>query len=439
MNKYQQHFDKVREILDTQTPLLDKQKLKAFVEHFISDSRKYTDVLQEQDSPLYLIDEEALIQKAVEFRDEFKAVLPKVKFFYALKSNSHPFLIQTVISQGYGIDVSSGKELRESLVFNPQEIIFSGPGKTPEELSLAVEHADKVIILLDNFSELRRLNRIVSQRKINVRVGVRLMIEENGLWRKFGIALSQLEDFIAEASNYKNINLCGLQFHASWNLDASKQTAFCKRLAQSLSKFDKETLKTIKFVDIGGGYWPDQGEWMQPSATQEGQLLKCLAPQLSEGMDHRCLPALSIADFANQISQTLNEHLLPYVDCEIFMEPGRVISHESMHILLKVVDKKASDVVITDGGTNIIGWERFEMDFFPVINLTRPSLVEHPCMVFGSLCTPHDVWGYSYFGENIEEGDVLLIPTQGAYTYSLRQDFIKPLAGEVILKSKLLV
>jgi diaminopimelate decarboxylase len=35
------------------------------------------------------------------------------------------------------------------------------------------------------------------------------------------------------------------------------------------------------------------------------------------------------------------------------------------------------------------------------------------------------VWGYRYFGKEIKEGDILMIPTQGAYTYSLRQEFIK--------------
>jgi len=99
-----------------------------------------------------------------------------------------------------------------------------------------------------------------------------------------------------------------------------------------------------------------------------------------------------------------------------------------MHILLTVVDKKAEDLVIVDGGTNIVGWERFETDYFPVINLSRPSLMERSSLIFGSLCTPHDVWGYGYFGDGIEPGDILMVPSQGAYTYSLRQSFIKPLA-----------
>ncbi|MFH1143386.1 MAG: hypothetical protein V1774_02440, partial [Candidatus Eisenbacteria bacterium] len=72
-------------------------------------------------------------------------------------------------------------------------------------------------------------------------------------------------------------------------------------------------------------------------------------------------------------------------------------------------------------------------DYFPVINLSRPGLNEHECLVAGSLCTPHDLWGYSYFGDGIEVGDILLIPNQGAYTYSLRQEFIKPLPRTVRL------
>jgi len=93
---------------------------------------------------------------------------------------------------------------------------------------------------------------------------------------------------------------------------------------------------------------------------------------------------------------------------------------------------KAPDLAVTDGGTNALGWERYESDYFPVLNLTRPSMTEKQCMVLGSLCTPHDVWGYAYWGETIKEGDILMIPTQGAYTYSLRQQFIKDLPGVIV-------
>ena len=66
--------------------------------------------------------------------------------------------------------------------------------------------------------------------------------------------------------------------------------------------------------------------------------------------------------------------------------------------------------------------------------MPRPALTEHPCDVPGCLCMPHDVWGYRYWGEGIQDGDILMIPTQGAYTYSLRQNFIKDLPKAVALQ-----
>ena len=46
-----------------------------------------------------------------------------------------------------------------------------------------------------------------------------------------------------------------------------------------------------------------------------------------------------------------------------------------------------------------------ETDYFPVVNLTRPALEEKPCHILGSLCTPHDVWGYAYWGDDILPGE----------------------------------
>lgn len=413
--------------LNHQTPLLEADKLKEYVAYFLESRNRYLDIAKQKGSPLYLIDQGAIKKKAVNFQQAFRSHIPNSHFYYALKSNNHPILIKELIHQGFHVDVSSGKELLEACQCGVSSIIFSGPGKTEQELLLACQHHDIVTVLVDSFGELNRLESAALKSNLTIRAGVRLMIEENGLWRKFGIPLRRLNEFMKAAQLCRHVNLCGLQFHASWNLDAGKQINFLSRLDETLSSLDKSLLESLKFVDIGGGYWPVEGEWMQPSATTEGKLKQCIDPQITEGMDHRYLPSLPIDEYARQIAQALKEHLFKYINCEIFLEPGRWISHESMHILLQVIDKKDDDVIITDGGTNIIGWDRFEIDYFPLINLSRPSLTEHSCMVFGSLCTPHDLWGYNYFGDGIEAGDILLVPNQGAYTYSLRQEFIKPL------------
>lgn len=427
------YLSKAKEILQNKTPRMDQEQLTFFVQEFIDQRERYMDLTKEYGSPLYVFDEEALIRRAKQFREAFRVCLPQSEFFYALKSNDHPFLIQTLTAQGYGMDVSSGKELLQAIAQGSGNIIFSGPGKTNAELELACNYAERVIVLVDSFGELERLHQVCVLQKVVMRIGVRLMVEENGLWRKFGIPLRELNKFGKQAQALPMVTLCGLQFHSSWNHTPDKQVGFLKQLGDVLASLGADIIDQINFVDIGGGYWPTCGEWMQPSATPEGKLRQSIEPKLVEEMDHYCLPAKPIEVFATQIADAVKQHLCPYLKCSIHLEPGRWISHEAMHIVLTVIDKKADDVVIADAGGNIIGWERFELDYFPVINLSRPGLEEHPCMVFGSLCTPHDIWGYSYFGEGIEPGDVLLMPTQGAYTYSLRQEFIKDLPKEIIM------
>ena len=183
----------------------------------------------------------------------------------------------------------------------------------------------------------------------------------------------------------------------------------------------------IEFIDIGGGYWPSQGEWLQPAGTPEGSVRQALGQSAGPVASHYRLPAAPIEEFAEKLGAAIHKYLFSVIPCRICLEPGRWICNDAVHLLLSVVDKKAPDLVITDAGTNTVGWERFETDYFPILNLTRPSLHERSCLILGSLCTPHDIWGYMYFGKNIQQGDILMIPTQGAYTYSLKQNFIKPL------------
>ena len=185
---------------------------------------------------------------------------------------------------------------------------------------------------------------------------------------------------------------------------------------------------------MGAGFWPERGEWLAPAATPEGALRKAAEMPDSLPPAHYKLPAAPIGEFARRIADAVRRHIAPHLSCRICVEPGRWLCNDAMHILLTVVDRKSDDLVITDGGTNAVGWERFESDYFPVINLTRPEAVERPCYVLGSLCTPHDVWGYACFGSDIRPGDLLLIPSQGAYTYSLRQHFIKPLPKAALLE-----
>jgi diaminopimelate decarboxylase len=417
----------LRTILSQSSPLLPKKELSAFVSYYFDRRDRYLQVLSEHPAPLYLQEASVLRARATQLREAFEAVLPSMGFYFAVKSNNHPDISRTLIATGFGLDVSSGIELQMALKLGARDIVFSGPGKTTKELQLAVSHADRVVILMDSFGELRRLEDIATKLNTEIRCGVRLSSNPKGLWRKFGIPVPKLPAFWEQARRFRGVKLIGLQFHTSWNLSSKKQVDFVRTLGNALSRMPASFLAQLEFIDVGGGYWPTQGEWLQPAGTLEGRVREALGKPAGPVETHHRLPATPIEEFAETLAAAIHKHLFNIVRCRICLEPGRWICNDAVHLLLSVVDRKAPDLVITDAGTNAVGWERFESDYFPILNLTRPSLNEKPCLILGSLCTPHDIWGYMYFGEEIQEDDILMIPTQGAYTYSLKQNFIKPL------------
>lgn len=418
---------KLEKMLKDATPLLPTEVLRSFVAHYLDQRDRYLQILREHPAPLYLLESSVLKARALKFKGTFQEVLPAVACYYAVKSNNHPDVARILLETGFGLDVSSGLELETALHLDARDIVFSGPGKTEAELKLAVANADRVVILMDSFAELSRLENLAAGLNRRVRCGVRLSANPKGLWRKFGIVPEALADFWEKAHRCRQVQLCGLQFHSSWNLTPEAQIEFIRILGKILAGLPAVFRSQLEFIDIGGGYWPPQGEWLQPSATPEGRLREVLGEPPAPFETHHRLPAATLEEFAARLGAAIHEHLFSVVPCRICLEPGRWICNDAVHLLISVVDKKAPDLVITDAGTNAVGWERFETDYFPILNLTRPSLVEKPCHVLGSLCTPHDVWGYMYFGADIQPGDILMIPTQGAYTYSLRQNFIKPL------------
>ena len=408
--------------------ILDQAEISSFVSGFLQRRDVFLQACHRYGSPLYVVEESILQERAEQFTNAFYQVLPDVHVYYAMKSNNHPKIVKTLVNAGLNLDVSSGLELQIALDSGTADIIFSGPGKTEKELTLAVENCDRTTVLIDSFGELELLQRIATEKNTSIRAGVRLTTDSKGLWRKFGIPLKDLSRFLDTAKRGSHVSIQGLQFHTSWNLDPCNQVDFIGRLGNTLSKLTSEQRSMIEFIDIGGGFWPSQGEWLQSSNAPQSYLSSAITHC------HYMRHSTTIEEFASKIAQAVRRHLFPYVSCRICAEPGRWLCNDAMHLLLTVTDKKERDLVITDAGTNAIGWERFETDYFPVINLSRPETIEHECYILGSLCTPHDVWGYSYWGKDIQPGDVLMIPTQGAYTYSLRQEFIKPLPAVVMLK-----
>lgn len=373
---------------------------------------KVTKLTEKCKTPFYLLNREELKKSVERFLTAFQKSIPDFKAFYAIKANHHPAILQEVLRHDFGLDVSSGHELVIALEQGAQNIIFSGAGKSDDELDLAVRNNQKVIINIDSFFELEKLGRIAQKYKKRVSAGVRFFTSHHGQWDKFGIPLSDMKKFWKLAQKYKFIDLKGLQFHMSHNKNPKVYRNVILELALHLKKnFTKKMLASIQFIDFGGGIFADK---------LEGHYVK-------DSKRHFLISSKPVEEFAENISQAIKKYLNPLVQCAYYAEPGRIICSTAMDIVLRIVDKKRKDGYVADGGTNMVGWGWGfgEKVYYPIINITHPSSTEIAARIDGSLCTPKDVWGYYCYAKKIEKNDILLIPNQGAYTYSLAQSFIK--------------
>lgn len=413
------------------TPELMEERIRNFVEKCLVNRDIFVTTVEEHGSPLYLLSEGRLRANAREFLSVFGSCFAEVSLFFAVKSNNCKQISSILVQEGLGLDVSSGKELDQALDAGAKKIVFSGPGKTDDEICLAISNPSRVTLLVDSFHELDRVKNLTFRSKQRISIGVRLTTADKPLWRKFGIPLERLGEFLEKSSESAFVSLEGLQFHSSWNLSSEPQVKFIHRLGAVLKSLSPKLVSGIKFIDIGGGYWPSEGEWLRDGGTELGRLKRALnIPGISNDQKF-FFESESLKKFAEDIHNALSSALPEHINYTLYLEPGRWLCHNAMHILLRVMDIKEPDIAITDGATNIVGWERFEHDYFPVVNLSNPSPEEKPFNILGSLCTPHDVWGYSFHGTAVNIGDILLVPNQGAYTYSLSQNFIKPVPSVI--------
>ena len=390
------------------------EAMNKFIEVVLDIKKKQAKILaiaKKFPTPFYLIDDLGLNQSINEFQKAFRKHLPQSRFFYAIKSNYHAHILQKVVRHGWGLDASSGRELNLALKAGAKEILFTGPGKTDAELKLALKHTGKVILNIDNFSELSRVGKLLKNKRVQLHAGVRFFSKHHGHWTKFGIPLKDLARFWKAANEIPNLHLRGIQFHSSHNLTADRNVKIIAELGQYLRKnFSPEMLSQIKYIDLGGGYFPNK---------VEGVYLK-------NGKGYSATRAVSPEQFAKSLKIAIKKHLESILKPEYYLEPGRIISTKAMHLVLRIVDVKEG-LAITDGGINMMGWEFGKEFYLPIINLSNFSKRELRFPIYGSLCTPRDIWGYYIFAKKITSGDVIVIPNQGAYRFTLAQEFIKPI------------
>jgi diaminopimelate decarboxylase len=324
----------------------------------------------------------------------------KVLVCYAMKANSNQSVLRTLARLGAGADVVSGGELKRALAAGipPQKILFSGVGKTEQELRAALAF-DILCINVESEPELELLSRLAVEAgktaRISIRVnpdvdaGTHAKISTGRSENKFGVPLSQARAVYARAAKLPAIEVTGTDVHIGSQItDLSKmETAF-----RILSEF-VQTLRadghTISHVDFGGGLG------------------------IPYYMDREAPPAPdAYAAMVKRVTHNLG--------CTLMFEPGRMIVGNAGILVTRVIYVKhgeAKNFVIIDAAMNdLIRPTLYEAhhDILPVVELTAGAR-QITADVVGPVCESGDYLALDRAMSEPKPGDLLAIMTAGAY------------------------
>ncbi len=428
-------------------PRTDVNSLKEYLRKFVGKRDYFLESAAKFGTPQFFLDESRLGERADFFRETMGKYIHDAEFFYAFKCNDLPYIIKFLKKRGYHADVAGIFELKLALRLGFEKIIFTGPAKSDEELRLAIKNYKKVIINIDNEDELKRLGTLMKKTKFKEKLNVSIRVNPDEKvtleWSKFGIAINRLATVIKKINADKHLALKGIHFHCSWNKTPDRYENNIKLIGDYLKGVKRKELLDLSFFDVGGGFVPEM-EGMFLKATPFGQMIDVMSEMgqkvprgfnVHEFYVDRPTP---LVEFAKRISASLEKHIFKYLKrrLTVYFEPGRYIVKNSTMVLTKVVAMKKKGVVV-DGGANIIGDDAlYSWEFVPIMNVSRPSFDFKRVRIYGSLCDPTDIFGYSYFGDRCRIGDLLVILNLGAYTFSWSRRFIKPIAPYIVLNSK---
>lgn len=352
-------------------------------------------------TPFYLYSEKILEDNFLEFFQESLNNGLDSLICFALKANPNKRLLSILARNGAGADIVSGGELIRAIEagIESNKIVFSGVGKTTEEISLALEK-EIYSFNVESIEELELINELALKLNKKARVAFRLNPKVNAKTHKhistgykthkFGIVE---EDILSSLSNdhlWKNCELIGLSIHIGSQLtclDATKEAII--KLCQCARKIPFP----LQFLDVGGGLGVDY--------------------------DKSQKPAPSVNEYMNLVSTTLkNEY--PFA-IKVIFEPGRKIAASAGIFVTTVIRTKESEghhFTIVDGGMNDFVRPSLYDAYHEIYPSTNTSEIIKTDIV-GPICETADYFAQQRPINKLKASDFIAIADTGAYGHSM--------------------
>jgi len=319
---------------------------------------------------------------------------------YAMKANSNQAVVRTLAKLGAGADVVSGGELKRARAAGiaPDKIMFSGIGKTAQELALAVDEGI-LCVNVESEPELELLASIAQGKgrvaNISVRVNpdidprTHAKIATGKAENKFGIPISRAREVYARAAKLPGVKVTGVDMHIGSQITDLQPFNDAFALLSDFVQTLRADGHAISHVDLGGGLGIPYRDDNDPPPRPE-----------------------AYAAMVKNATRAL--------DCALIFEPGRLLVGNAGILVTRVLYVKrgeAKNFVIVDAGMNDLIRPTLYEAHHDIRPVRRPSQDEWRLVadVVGPVCESGD---FLALGRELPEpkpGDLLAVMTAGAY------------------------
>ena len=374
------------------------------------------DLAAEFGTPLYVFDEDTLRGMCREFAAEFGGRYANSRIAYASKAFVNPAIARIVAEEGLGLDVVSAGELAvaKAVNFPPDKIYFHGNNKTPDELEFALEYGIGQIVV-DSFHELSALDEIAGRRGARQDIMLRLSpgvdphthaaTTTGILDSKFGFSIEtgDAAKAIRQAIAAANLDLIGIHFHLGSPIFELEPYALGVEVVLNfLAEFKEEGLRLEQFSPGGGfaiGYVRDE-------------------------------PPPAIAEYAEVITANTAKLCadLGFGEPRLVLEPGRSIVGRAGVALYTVGGIKdiptVRKYVSLDGGMgDNIRPAIYGSEYEAVLANRMSAPPQERVTLAGKYCESGDVLVRDIAMPHIQSGDIVAIPSSGAYAPSMASNY----------------
>jgi diaminopimelate decarboxylase len=359
-------------------------------------------------TPAFIYSKATLERHANAYINSFKTMDGLVCF--SVKALSNISILKTLKNSGCGFDIVSGGELHRALLAgaDPKKIIFSGVGKSKDEMVAGLEH-NILSFNIESDQELSRLSMVAAEMKKiapvairfnpNVDAGVHEFTKTGRKSDKFGVSIEATKDLIKKCSQISSINLVGLTCHiGSQIMELKGFEDAAKQALELLFELDKLKIN-LDFIDMGGGLGVN---YVGEETIQPFELIESY----------------------EKIFAGRNERLI--------LEPGRSISANA-GIMLTRVEYKKNNFLIADAAMNDLLRPALYQAHHDVWPVSKTIKSESNVNLVGPICETGD-----FLAKNIDieasEGDLLAVRTVGAYGFVMSSNYnSRPRAPEIMV------